>query len=282
MSRNPGGVASRSRRPARPAYRITRVASGVIGDVRVLSGVWSADRSSRRDLLIYLPPSYEHTSLRYPVLYMHDGQNLFDEATSYAGEWHVDKSMEALSRTGLEAIVVGVPNMQQQRAEEYSPFPDAKLGIAGRGAEYVTFLHETVKPLIDREFRTQPERATTGTAGSSMGALISLYAFFHSPEVFGFAGALSPALWPGTRAIFSFIEQAPVVRGRLYVDIGTGELPGAVRDARRLHRVLLDKGHRESDDLRYVEDEGAFHHEAAWARRFPAMIRFLLGHEPRL
>ena len=85
---------------------------------------------------------------------MHDGQNLFDEATSYAGEWHVDESMEELGRTGLEAIVVGIPNMQQHRADEYSPFPDARLGIDGRGAEYVAFLLETVKPLIDREFRT--------------------------------------------------------------------------------------------------------------------------------
>jgi predicted alpha/beta superfamily hydrolase len=158
------------------------------GHLRVLHDVWSPQLKNARDLLVYLPPSYKHTGKRYPTIYMHDGQNLFDEATSFAGEWRVDETMDALEH---EAIVVGIANISDQRIHEYSPFRMGWMG-GGKGDLYLQFILETVKPLIDADFPTLPDRAHTGIIGSSMGGLISLYGYFRYPQAFGFVGALSP------------------------------------------------------------------------------------------
>jgi predicted alpha/beta superfamily hydrolase len=197
--------------------------------------------------------------------------------------------MEALSREGIEAIVVGVPNAGVRRMVEYNPFDDPQHG-PGQGQAYVTFLVETVKPIIDADFRTLAGREHTGTVGSSMGGLISLYAFFRHPEVFGLAGAVSPAFGPA-RGIFPYVEGAPFVAGRLYMDVGSREgagleenvrLVGIISrvyraDVRRMRDLLVRKGYHPDADFRYVEEQGAFHHESAWARRLPAALRFLLG-----
>jgi predicted alpha/beta superfamily hydrolase len=209
---------------------------------------------------------------------MHDGQNLFDDMTSFAGEWNVDETMEQASQRGLEAIVVGIPNLGEQRMDEYSPFVQGGLG-GGRGDAYLAFVAETIKPLIDRDFRTLADRAHTGVLGSSMGGLISLYAFFSRPETFGFAGAMSPALWFAGRAIFPFVERAPLPPGRLYLDIGTHEGSSTLPDARRMHRLLRRKGCR-APHLLYVEERGAVHSEAVWANRLPAALEFLLRPQP--
>ena len=187
----------------------------VVGDVRTLDSIYSPELRNQRKLYVYLPPSYAQSDRHYPVIYMQDGQNLFDQALSYAGEWQVDETMEALSREGIEAIVVGVPNAGVRRIDEYSPFKDQRLRKGGRGDWYVAFLANTVKPLIDRDFRTLPEREHTGVLGSSMGGLISLYALFCRPEVFGFAGAMSPSLWFAHEAIFPYVQQADARPGRI-------------------------------------------------------------------
>ena len=161
-----------------------------------------------RDLAVYLPPSYGKTDRRYPVLYMQDGQNLFDPEASFAGSWRVDLAMNWAAARRLEGIVVGVPNTGEERIAEYSPFEDPEGG-PGRGGGYVSHLAETIKPLVDARFRTLPERETTGMAGSSMGGLISLFAFLHRPDVFGLMGALSPSLWFAGHAIFGLLEAAP-------------------------------------------------------------------------
>ncbi|HET9985051.1 MAG TPA: alpha/beta hydrolase-fold protein [Longimicrobiales bacterium] len=249
----------------------------VAGTVKVLPALRSPQLGNERDILVYLPPSYAAGERHYPVVYMHDGQNLFDAATSFAGEWAVDQTLEAAGReAGLEAIVVGVPNMGAERLAEYSPFPDARLG-GGRGEAYLDFIVETVKPLVDAAFRTQPSRATTGIAGSSMGALISLYGFFRRPETFGFVGAMSPAFWFGGHAIFGHVRRAPYAAGRVYLDAGTQEGPAVLRDARRMHDLLRQKGYRPGRELLYVEESGAGHNEAAWAGRLRRELEFLLG-----
>jgi len=265
-------------------------AERVAGTVKVLRGVHSPELRNTRDILVYLPPSYPTANRTYPTLYMHDGQNLFDEATSFAGEWRVDEALEELAEEGIEAIVVGVPNTGADRLHEYSPFRDARFG-GGRAADYVKFIVDTVKPLVDEEFRTTGERDATGTIGSSMGGLISLYAFFERPDVFGAVGAVSPSVGFARGALIDYLERARFVGGRIYMDVGTHEgrprdrdplelrrRPAAylrmVRDARDL---LVRKGYREGPDLLYIEDEGAVHNEAAWAERLPQLLRFLLG-----
>jgi predicted alpha/beta superfamily hydrolase len=266
----------------------------VVGNLRVLPQLWSPQLRNRRDILVYLPPSYQATIRRYPVLYMHDGQNLFDAATSYVGEWEVDETMESLSYSeGLEAIVVGIPNMGQERLAEYSPFTDHHhTSRGGRGERYVNFLAETLKPIIDKDFRTRPERECTGIMGSSMGGLISLYAMFSCPEVYGFAGVMSPSFWFAQSAIFNYIEQAPFISGKIYLDAGTRELSGPMDDRiqrarsrryyasiRRMYRLLAKKGYRPQRDLLYIEEKWATHSESSWGRRLPLALRFFLKEE---
>ncbi len=275
----------------------------VVGRLLVAPKITSPQLNNDRHLLVYLPPSYDQTDRRYPVLYMQDGQNLFDHATSYAGEWGVDETMEQLSREEqLEAIVVGIPNQGKERVDEYSPYHDAYLG-GGRGNAYLDFIAHTVKPLIDGSFRTLPGRQQTGLMGSSMGGLISLYGFFRHPDLFGFAGVMSPSLWFARGAIFGTVETAAYHPGKLYLDAGTRELGthtshashssnghqdgrhrhGAFRSrryyasVRRLKRILVRKGYRPVHDLLHIEEKWANHSEAAWGRRLPLALRFFLN-----
>jgi predicted alpha/beta superfamily hydrolase len=258
----------------------------VKGDVRVFPNLKSPQLNNQRDILVYLPKSYDQSDKHYPVLYMQDGQNLFDAATSFAGEWQVDETMEALGREGLEAIVVGIPNGGEKRLDEYSPFHQLRIG-GGEGNKYLAFLTETVKPLIDTSFRTCPERENTAILGSSMGAYISMYGFFHNPEVFGLAGIMSPAFWFARGAMYTYVENAPFSPGKIYLDVGTrehGSGPTTMRthsrryyaSVRRMQRILVKKGYRPRRDLLYVEEKWAGHEEQAWARRLPTAIRFLL------
>lgn len=279
-------------------YTHGRDAHTVTGALRVLPAVFSPQLDNRRDILVALPPSYATGTRHYPVVYMHDGQNLFDDHTSYAGEWGVDETLAELAAEGIEAIVVGVPNMGDDRVHELSPFHNPPESD-GRGDAYLRFIIETVKPLIDADFRTLPDRATTGILGSSMGGLISLYGFLHYGAVFGLAGVFSPALWFGNRAIFPAVEAAPFVPGRVYMDVGTSEglnLFGPidsdpaqcseemlafsslyVADVNHARDLLLAKGYTEDNTLRYVVAPGDMHHESAWAKRLPDALRFLLG-----
>ena len=246
------------------------------GTLRVVPAVASPQLANTRDILVYLPESYDRTSRSYPVIYMHDGQNLFDPATSFAGDWGLLAHLAEASLQQVEPIIVAIPNVGEYRILEYSPFPDHKVG-GGQGDRYLDFVIETVKPRIDESFRTIPGRGGTGIAGSSMGGLISLFGFFRRPEVFGYVGALSPSLWFAGGAIFPFVEAAPPVPGRIYLDIGTDEGAESLANARRMHQLLLRKGYREGRDLRWVEEAGAGHTEAVWGRRFKAALPFLLN-----
>ncbi len=267
----------------------------ISGNIKIAQNVYSPQLKNQRDILVYLPPSYDQSQNRYPVLYMHDGYNLFDEATSFTGEWHVDETMEKLgAEENLEAIVVGIPSMGPERLAEYSPFVDHLHG-GGKGEAYLSFMVHTLKPLIDTAFRTLPDKEHTGISGSSMGGLISLYAFFRFPAVFGFAGVMSPSLWFANRAIFDYIEHTPYQQGKIYLDAGTREMGGHWSDqtamrsrsrryygrVRRIKRILVQKGYRPTRNLLHVEDAGGGHNESAWAFRLPNAIRFFLGATPK-
>lgn len=246
------------------------------GRIEVIPDVLSPQLGNRRDVLVYLPTSYDRTDARYPVIYMHDGQNLFDPATSFAGEWGVDAAMAKAPRKGRRAIVVGIPNAGIDRIREYSPFADPQHG-GGSGDAYVDFVADTLKPLVDARYRTDSSTSATGIVGSSLGGLVSLYAFFRDPGRWGFAGALSPALWFADGAIFPFVESAGYVRGRLYLDVGTREGAGTLANARAMRDLLERLGYRHSRDLKWVEDAGGMHNEAAWGRRLRMALPFLLG-----
>jgi predicted alpha/beta superfamily hydrolase len=206
---------------------------------------------------------------------MQDGQNLFDPATSYAGDWDLLATLRASAAEGHEAIVVGVANTGRFRRFEYSPFRDPQHG-GGDGDRYLAFVADTVRPLVEATFRVDTGPAHTAIAGSSLGGLISLYALYRCPEVFGSAAALSPSVWFADGALLDLVERSPSPAGRLYVDLGTAESPVLVDGVRRL-RDLLDGRGIEPERFRYVEDEGAAHHESHWGRRFRGAWPFLLG-----
>lgn len=245
-------------------YTADKAEHTVVGDLRVLKNVHSPQLNNQRDLLVWLPPSYERSERRYPVLYMHDGQNLFDHTTSFCGEWMIDDVMLELADHGLEAIIVGLPNSGPSRCNEYSPFDEPRFG-PGCGDDYLRFIIDTVKPLIDHDFRTLPDREHTGIMGSSMGGLISLYAFVAYNHVFGYAGALSPALWYARKAIFSYIRQGDLPQGRLYLDIGLDEGQRMVANTRHMRDLLHGMGLEPS--MLYVEEPNAPHSECAWGER---------------
>jgi predicted alpha/beta superfamily hydrolase len=244
---------------------------------RTLENVWSPQLRNRRNVDVYLPWSYP-SGLRYPVVYMQDGQNLSDPKTAFGGTWELDSAIERFAEHGIEAIIVGIHNTERRLAE-YSPFPDRRHG-GGDADLYLQFVASTLKPRIDRLFRTLRGRDETAIVGSSMGALVSLYAYFRFGSVFGRAGVMSPAIWFGQHAVLYFIQSARTPRGRIYLDVGLQEGAATLKDARRLGRLLVRKGFRRAARaaaaLRYVEDPAGRHHEAAWARRLDGALAFLL------
>jgi predicted alpha/beta superfamily hydrolase len=225
-----------------------------------------------RDLYACLPPSHTPGEQRHAVLYMHDGLNLFDEETSHAGEWRVDETMEELAREGVEAIVVGVPH-GPSRATEYVPTQG--------GADYIAFLVDEVKPIVDETLHPLSGRVHTGLAGSSLGGIISLYGFLERNDVFSFAGVMSPAFW-WDESLFDLAARTPRCDGRIWMDVGDREHPEDpelskryVDGFERMSATLRSRGYGDAQ-LRTILEPGARHHETAWAKRLPAMLRFLL------
>jgi predicted alpha/beta superfamily hydrolase len=225
---------------------------------------------------VCLPAGYESTDDHYPVLYMQDGQNLFDRAIGFGGqEWGVDEALAAHAGRA-DAIIVAIANAGDVRINEYSPFRDEGLG-GGKGDDYLDFISDVVMPLVDGTFRTRMGAENTFIGGSSMGGLIALYAYLTRPDVFGGVAALSPSLWFARRAIFEVLKNTPCRGGRLYADIGSREGPAQLLDMARLRIRLVEKGYRKGRDMVVLMDLGARHEEAAWARRFPKALRFLVG-----
>lgn len=228
-----------------------------------------------RDVLVALPPGYAEQTSSYPVVYFQDGQNCFDPATSFAHHWGLLETLASLDAR-RSAILVAIPNLGVERLDEYSPFDDIIRG-PGEGAAYLNFVAHTVKPLVDSAFRTQPGRHTTAIAGSSMGGLISLYAVMAEAATFGAAWVMSPALWYADAAIFDWLAAQPGPVGRIWLD--TGELEGtdAVADVRRMRELLIRRGWRLNDSLRYLEDPDGDHDETSWGRRVRAHWPTLVG-----
>ncbi|WP_175060315.1 alpha/beta hydrolase-fold protein [Thermococcus sp. 2319x1] len=233
------------------------------------------DNRERR-IWIYLPPDYNQSNRRYPVLYMHDGQNLFDQATSFAGEWQVDETLERLFKEkGFAIIVVGIDNGGDRRIDEYSPWVNSEYGKGGEGDAYVRFIVETLKPYIDSEYRTLPNE--TGIMGSSLGGLISIYAGFKYPEVFKYVGAMSSAFWFNPE-IYEFVKNSTAGPEKIYIDWGTleGKDPKAyIETNKKLVEILKEKGYREGVNLMVIEEKGATHNEYHWSRRFPNAVLWL-------
>lgn len=229
---------------------------------------------------MYLPPGYEEQpERRFPVLYLHDGQNLFDGSTSYipGQDWQVGQTASAEIQAGRvePLIIVGIYNTGKSRIGEYTPTKMPRLG-GGRADRYGRFLLEELMPFVHREYRAEGGAWRTGIGGSSLGGLVSLYLGLSRPDVFGKIAALSPSVWWNQRVIHRFSEEIQVhARAKIWLDIGTREGPRIVEDVERYRDILLGRGWRWDVDLHYERVEGGEHNEAAWAKRVGPFLRFL-------
>jgi predicted alpha/beta superfamily hydrolase len=229
-----------------------------------------------RTIRIYLPPGYEAGDTRYPVLYLHDGQNLFDDATSFVGEWGVDESLDALAKEGLPLIAVGIDHGGDKRLNELSPWANVKYGAA-EGSAYLEFVAKTLKPYVDAHYRTLPDRDHTGIGGSSMGALMSTYAIGKYPQLFGKALVFSPSYWYAGDAAFDHMQGRCLPAGtRIYLVTGGEEGDEALGDLRRMTQVLADNAAPGVAVFSEVR-AGAKHNETFWKQEFPQAVRWLFG-----
>lgn len=243
--------------------------------------------NSRRNVILYLPPSYfKDQSRRYPVIYMHDGNNIFDAHTAFMGvEWEVDEAAETLMTHGAiqEAIIVGVYNTPN-RMDEYTPTHSKRYG-GGRGDLYIRFLIEELMPAVNAKFRTLTGREHTGIMGSSLGGLISLYAGLAYPDVFSMIGSISPSLWWDDRYMERDFVLGQKHHGgmKIWLDMGTREgmnsqgYSMALEDTRRMSALLQKIGYVQGEDLFYFEHRGAGHDEASWAARIHLPLLFFLS-----
>jgi predicted alpha/beta superfamily hydrolase len=228
-----------------------------------------------RTIRLYLPPSYASApgAKRYPVIYMHDGQNLFDSATAYAGEWNVDETLNALARsTGFEAIVVGIDNGGDKRMTELSPFTNPYLGAA-EGKAYLAFLVGVVKPMIDSRYRTLPDRDHTAIIGSSMGGLISHAALIWHPGVFGRAALFSTAYESADGFLDSVLSERLATDTRVYLYAGGAESKRMVPETRRAAAAFARHLPAQDIVLSVVAANG--HNEAAWRAELEPAVRWL-------
>jgi predicted alpha/beta superfamily hydrolase len=234
------------------------------GKVQIVPDFASPQLNNKRSLRIYLPPSYdENRAKRYPVLYMHDGQNLFDARTaSYGVEWGIDETVNRLVATGAmdEVIVVGIDNTPD-RIPEYTPCCDPKYG-GGKLNAYDAFVVDTVKPWVDKTYRTLPGKENTAIMGSSLGGIASVYIAQRHPDVFSKAGGVSSSFWWNQR---QFVAKPPRVPVKFYIDAGTKD--DGLEDTALMREAMLAQGYRENDDLLFFKAEGGSHNEKSWASR---------------
>jgi predicted alpha/beta superfamily hydrolase len=233
----------------------------------------------QRTIRMYLPPSYNQSEKEYPVVYMHDGQNLFDDMTAFSEEWGVDESLNQLAeKQGLELIVVGIDNDPDFRMNELSPWENKRFGAA-QGEQYMDFIVEVVKPYIDTNFRTKADRLHTAIMGSSMGGLISHYGVHAYPEVFSKAGIFSPSYWY-SQDVFSFTRfKKAQPDTRLYVMYGDDEGDGMIADTDRMQRQLRQQGHPRQNTL-FKRVPNGEHNEQLWRTEFTEAIQWLFQQEP--
>jgi enterochelin esterase-like enzyme len=238
---------------------------------------------ARRDVIVALPPDYFRsgfrTGRRYPVLYLQDGQNLFDASTSFikGSFWDVQTTSDRLIEEGAiePLIAVGIYNTGVERMAEYTPMRDPNLG-GGKADLYGRLLVEELKPWVDRTYRTLDGPAHTGVGGSSLGGLVSLYCGLTWPDVFGRLAVLSPSAWWARGGMLPYVRRTrPEPRPRIWLDMGLSEGPAMIRKCDELHRLLERRGWREGIDMQYLRVPGGRHNEDAWAKRVNPFLRFL-------
>jgi predicted alpha/beta superfamily hydrolase len=243
--------------------------------VKIIDTAFKIPQLNRtRRIWVYLPKGYATSKKSYPVIYMHDGQNLFNEQTAPFGEWGVDEALDTLqTKTKKEAIIVGIDHSGDKRMTEYNPYDNTQFG-KGEGDKYVAFLALTLKPYIDKTFRTRKDSANTFVAGSSMGGLISLYAVVKYPNVFGGAGVFSPALWTSPALYDAVSNTTWKTINKLYFYGGGKESGLMLPDMEKMIKVVDAKG---KSHVRVVRSPLGQHNEATWRKEFPDFYTWIIN-----
>lgn len=258
----------------------TQSQSTASSNVQVLPYAFLMDGLDRqRTVRLYLPPSYQNTEKSYPVIYMHDGQNLFDDATAYAGEWGVDETLNQLAQVqNFEVIVVGIDNGGEFRMNELSPWENKRFGEA-QGKQYMDFVVQVVKPYIDSNYRSKSDKDHTAIFGSSMGGLVSHYAIHAYPSVFSKAGIFSPSYWY-SQDVFTFSQTNKAsLDARLYVMYGDKEGDGMISDTDKMSRQLKQQGHPRKNMIFKRVPDGE-HNEKLWRSEFAEAVQWLFQTQP--
>ncbi len=228
---------------------------------------------TKKKIWLYLPEGYKNSDKKYPVIYMHDAQNLFDKSTSYAGEWQVDETLDSLH---AKVIVVGIEHGNEKRIDELTPYPNAKYG-GGKADLYLDFIVKNLKPYIDQNYRTKPDGRNTAIFGSSLGGLVSFYAVLKYPHVFGKAGVFSPSFWY-SKDIYDLMEKAPKTKAKIYFLAGDSESKDddVVGDVKKMEK-LLDANRCPCLKLnKTVIVKGGQHNEKLWRESFAKAYLWLM------
>ena len=225
----------------------------------------------KKKIWVYLPKSYAlNLDKKYPVIYMHDAQNLFDKSTAYAGEWNVDETLDSIN---ANVIIIGIEHGNERRLDELTPFKNAKYG-GGNGDKYLDFIVKTLKPYIDTTYRTKPSKSNTAVFGSSLGGLISYYGALKYPEVFGKIGVFSPAFWY-SNDIFELTKNTKKLKAKIYFMCGDNEDVEMVPDLNKMV-YLVDSIRCHCLGLTKTKIiKGGQHHEKLWRENFKKAYLYL-------
>lgn len=220
---------------------------------------------TKKKIWVYLPLNYEKSTKKYPVIYMHDAQNLFDAAASYAGEWNIDETLDSIK---AKVIIIGVEHGNEKRIDELTPYKNEKHG-GGNANAYLEFIVKTLKPHVDTKYRTKTNAKNTGIFGSSLGGLVSFYAALQYPEVFGKVGCFSPAFWINKKEIFQKLVDTPKFNTKIYLLCGDKEDDGAMVSDMKEMETLINSKRCECKKLNksVIVKEGK-HNEKLWRNAF--------------
>ncbi len=243
----------------------------ITGSVTLYDNFTSKILNRKPRIWVYYPPVKTNKPL--PVLYMLDGQNVFDGRTSYAGEWKIDETAEALIKAGLmePILIVAVANAESKRIEEYTPTKSDRHG-GGRAKDYAEFMHKELMPWLNTKYKIAPGAMNTGIAGSSLGGLMTAYMGFNYPKIYGKLGIVSPSVWWDNKFLLTIAKKT---NAKIWLDMGTKEGDEALKDARTFNDKLKQLGWKPGKDLAYVEMPGAEHNEPSWANRAGEMLTWL-------
>jgi predicted alpha/beta superfamily hydrolase len=223
-----------------------------------------------KKIWLYLPNEYATSKKKYPVIYMHDAQNLFDSKTAYAGEWNIDEKLDSLN---AQVIVVGIEHGNEKRLDELTPYKNEKYG-GGNGENYLDFIVKTLKPNIDTNYRTKTNSTNTIIMGSSLGGLISYYALLKYLEVFGKAGVFSPAFWINPE-IFDFTKKTKTLYSKIYLLCGDKESQEMVPDVNKMEILVSDIRCSCMHLTRKKIIKGGQHNEKLWRDNFVKVYSWL-------